>query len=1350
MTQRFQPASRTYCTPGQQLELLLTLAVAYVLLQLAAPLAVSPADLGLHQRYTAPGALRSPDWLSVIFTHYAWTTAPQDLRALALLRGAGDWLALLGGVGWLALQLVRFGTAWAGALALALWMALAWVLRPFQLPGGVWSGGLALALAVTLLALARSSWRSRPEPAPTPNAWSACVWPGWLLLTGAGCLVLLDFAARGPVLANGMTSWPAKPGARYLGLNQVDGLWLASGLMLVCASARGPMLRACVRLCSTLAVLWQRPRGPIVLLALGGAMSLALGWLGASEHRDMLGIAGLQGGGRPHISGEVLRLLMCGALAWFAYRFAEWRTSAQRLRRGVSHLLIVLMLCVLGLVISDDKGPLLVLALALALLLGAPLLQQVIGWRSRGWLLAARSGAALLLAVGLAMAALGLWRTTLVDWLPRVSTEAAAREALRASPFEARSPNLAQARWLMDATPNQGFGLARVPYCGARALAGQAACTLGSGAPLQMPSDFAFVALVASWGASAATALVFAALLWLCALPAGMLAARQAAGVRNAADSIGLLPVWLVAVPAMVAQAQTVVSVGASLGWSSLTGVTLPLLGYGIVALCALAIAAGLAANPLPLGRAAGRVATMPPVGAGTASWPGVLPAGPFASPVARAAALSMLAFSLTTLALLAQLFVAPPTVAAADRYADPARLARLARGMGWLSQTLLAGAAPHRATVPDCGSGSDAAVLDCRRSRLNDRLAQADPPLQLAASDPDADNMPHVLAATRWLLQYSGTPVSLSALLQRGESAATQSLPDPFRLSGCVRLAGARAPCDATPAAVHALLPHASHLLNSLSRYVAPARGQSPNLQWVRAAPGLDTPITQGRHLTLGLDAAVQDMAQTTAACYSGDRAACDRCRWCNHATADGMFEQARARSIGILVLDARSGAIQATASAYSPCYVRQQRGLPAGPGCPELPNITRPHPERLGNQALEATAKPGSITKIVIALGLQQAGLGAAEAAELPRILTHSRTTELIDITMCKRSGFDPACAERRLRAVADMALALGWNQRADILGAGQLPGLQAQRFSARMLSRHDGSPMLGATTKPRLTRGALQACARQLWRNCRGRDLVDLVAELFGTGEALASPIGVGNALLHLAASARAHAVQDKVAQAHLVTQAQDDSGQDLAVHAVLAPALGHAVSGPVLQGLERTATLGTARSACLAAAAALPGGLLPCRVTADAPGGALLRIAGKTGTPVFSADQGDKKSLPLAQWRAQCAQVRRQLAAQQVGRAGWYALSNEAGKCNMVPSKWYAFLVGAPGGDGWDKVVVVLAERNWNQRSGLVDSPNDNGPNVAAEAGLSFANALYHPSPGALGSGQAALVPPGILP
>jgi hypothetical protein len=702
-----------------------------------------------------------------------------------------------------------------------------------------------------------------------------------------------------------------------------------------------------------------------------------------------------------------------------------------------------------------------------------------------------------------------------------------------------------------------------------------------------------------------------------------------------------------------------------------------------------------------------------------------------FANPFARALTLAMLSFSVAAAALLLYLAIEGPAAAVADRYSDPAWQAKLARGLGWLNHSLVAGVSQKTKTiqVSDCKGLGGSDQFECRRTQLNSRLAQVEPIWQLTSQVPDDESMTDVLLAMRWLFQYSETPPKLSALLQQGQDAARQSLADPFRISGCIEFSHAVAPCD-TNAVVNKgnLPPHVTSLHNELTRYVSATRGNSPNIKFLRFAPGLQTPIVQGRHLILSLTPNVQDHAQITAACYSGDTAACQNCKWCNMGTAADMFEHARARAVGILVLDAHTGGVEAAASAYTPCYVLQQQGNPPVAECPVLPNTLVRHLDRLENQAIEQTAKPGSITKIVIAVGLQKAGLHSTEVAALPDILTHSRTADLIDIVMCKAQDFEPVCAKRRLTAIADTAVTMGWNHEVDLLGAYQLPGLQAQRFTGRLLSHSRGSSMISDATKVTFTRVGLRDCSKKHWRNCKGEQLVNLVAELFGTGESLASPVGVANVLLQLAASANA---QTLAPQVHLVQSAQDSTGKTVSVQAVLTKAASLAQADFVLQGLLKTATQGTARSACLAAVSAMPGSLLPCAATVGGWSQPALRIAGKTGTPVFSADQGDKKSLSLNQWRTQCERIRIGMAALPKESQTRFSLLNEAGKCNMTPTKWYAFLTSAPGSKTWDKVIVVLVERNWNQQTGLIDSPNDNGANVAAEIGLALVNGFYRP-------------------
>lgn len=587
------PEPDTRLTSAHGFELLLTLLVCTVLYQLAAPLpgvAQAVAEMGRYRHlaglaHVPANPLGLWFWLTANWQNADTVVMARDARAVWLLYAAGPLLAVTGLLGWLALQFARTSTAWAGGLVLALWSALAWLLRPFELPGILWLGLAALGGCMTVLTLPVWPWQQHRVSASRDdgglNRWTACVWPGWLLFVGTGCLLAIDFAAHGPIVPGGMDLQPVRPGARYFGLSQMDGMWLASAVLLAAVLGRATWLRSWIGVCNTLVALMQRPRGPVVLGLAALGLTLLAGWLGYFSGRNYLGIPGLHGAGKPHISGEIVRLLACVVLAWYAYRVGEWRGSAQRTWLRLRGLLLVGLLCALALWVSDDKGPLLILALALPLLLGLPLLRQLQNKPLTG-----------LLAALLVASLIWLWRTLLVDWLPQVSRMAAAREYLRAHLFEASSPNLAQARWLMEAAPPDGFGLAHVPYCGARAWLEPGLCSLGSGAPLQMPSDMAYALVTATFGAGGAVLVMILLLLWLAALPVGLLSATP-----HGTHPLRLWPAWLVAVACLAAQAQVLVSAGAVLGWSSLTGVTLPLFGFGSAALCASAIWVGLAAD---------------------------------------------------------------------------------------------------------------------------------------------------------------------------------------------------------------------------------------------------------------------------------------------------------------------------------------------------------------------------------------------------------------------------------------------------------------------------------------------------------------------------------------------------------------------------------------------------------------------------------------------------------------------------------------------------------------------------------------------------------------------------------
>ncbi len=569
----------------------LTIAASFLLYEIAKVYALDPWDTGLGQRYKVIGT--DQDWRPYLAVTWANALMPMadDLRAALLLRTAYLWLPLLALMGWALLQLAKSGKPAALGLVIVVWGVVAVFMRPFAWPPcvGVLLASVGICLAVVSFASSSNSLRFNAKAQfRAPNFWGVCLWSGWVLFTGIAWLWIADFAARGPV---GMQV----AGAKYFGLRQADAIWLAHGMVFMSAAKSHAIVRAVVQLSAACAAMLARPRGWLLIALIGTLAALTLAWLG---HRNdppfsLLGMR-MAGAGKPHISGELLRLAACIALAWLAYRFGERQSSGTRALRGLAYALLVLLFCSLGLAKSGDMGPLIILSLALMLLVASAVSQF-------GFYRAVPSGRKaqillLLLATAMVCASIAVWRTGLSDIAPLLSKNGAAREAARQNPYDATSPNLAQSRWLMDAAAQQGgFGLGAVPYCGAKAHIGLAPCTLGSGAPLQLASDFAYVGIVATWGVHKAAVLVILLLAWLCALTLAAMPSRHAQASQI--DTLLWLRAWLVAVPCLLAQAQTLLTVGGTLSWVSLSGVGLPVLGYGSTALCVVALWLGLACS---------------------------------------------------------------------------------------------------------------------------------------------------------------------------------------------------------------------------------------------------------------------------------------------------------------------------------------------------------------------------------------------------------------------------------------------------------------------------------------------------------------------------------------------------------------------------------------------------------------------------------------------------------------------------------------------------------------------------------------------------------------------------------
>lgn len=666
------------------------------------------------------------------------------------------------------------------------------------------------------------------------------------------------------------------------------------------------------------------------------------------------------------------------------------------------------------------------------------------------------------------------------------------------------------------------------------------------------------------------------------------------------------------------------------------------------------------------------------------------------------------------------------------DRYIN----GQLLEGLDWISQSLPQEATSRSINVRDCESIN----TKDQASRLAKIACYMNSSTQLILDEPDSQQASSINLAARFLLRRQPNQIRtiLRSPVEKVENLIARR--DPFRLPGCLFLHGTSATSisttgycanelDGWQGADLTDLPQSKTLWGKLAFHRQGLRGQSPNIFNYHPAGEADmnTPFAQGRHQFLSLDADVQTKAQLTAACYTGDSSACLKCSWCNYSSgATEMYEGARARMIGVLVVDVHNGGVLAAASNHTHCYAAQYSGTTLPADCPSLPTPPANRPWRLTNHALEQAVMPASLIKIPLAAGLMEANIPAASRdAMVNDWLVRSDTESFIDTVLCIDEEFQPNCAKQRLLSIQRTVAAMGWNRgcdvnkvslscgKQDLLGTGLLADLNYPLLTGRLLLDGNNAPL--AIERLNLTVNAIQTCYRQgqknRWRNCRGADFINTLAELYGQGNSMASPVGIAQLLLQLTA---AESGQSQAPVVHLLEQV--DGKEKRQPIAPLQPlAMRPETAQAIIGAMAKTHLLrGTAHAACLKATQ--PGGLLRCKDGKDLS----LRLAGKTGTPLFPAD-----TLTLAKWRGQCAQLPTGLHQSVQQR-------HQRARCGLSPLKWYAVLMGKPGSQGWDKAIIVLAERNWSQHTGFVDSVEDHGSNVAAEVGLAVANALASPA------------------
>lgn len=1220
-------------------------------------------------------------------------------RAVSLLEQLpyvfGVWLVL--GAMSLAVSLRYKGAPWALPALMVLASLAAATSQAFGLDAVSWLslGAVAAAyLAIWMVLVQKKTIQQAPVEA-TAWVWVFLAWAIWIALIFIGVIWLGDLGARGPI------------SLKYAGIRQLDAVWLASMVVLplsVWGSSRF------VALLMKVNSLWDTPRGPRVFAVFFVFALVFLVWLGS---RASLG--GQKG--FPHISSELVRFLCGISIAWLMARYYEWGGRSSRRLRSITLSLVVLGGCMAVLIVTKDLGPVLAIGLALVPTLLVVFSPNTGPHHSR-IRLAALALAWLAVAIGL--------RYGLTVWAPAQSW-APDRLILRGeallSPFDARLDYASQIAWLSEAAGANGFGLGSVPWCGARALVGLAECTRSSGVPVQFGSDYVYTAVSAVWGPGGAAILLALSMALLGIVVWGASRRTPSGGI---ALSAARLHAWIVVVFAAMLMGQMLVSVAGNTGLIPLSGVTQPFLGLGSTALVMTAMWMGLSLGTAR--RAPGDV-----------KWLSTSLNRYFVGVV-----VGLLLFIGAGLA-----WKVLPNALVKDRLVP----ARVVEGLGLLQRVESPdqSASIHQPLpiLSEAGCRVSSSGLQQKMHRLSKHIGR-----EIAVFGLTCNEVIAVDAAAGWALGRTSKEANRQIARPRPEDIGVVN---PYRLNGCITLVDQKptvavgktsdGPCVGAPATLRQLL-SSSPLLHqataamsssvrsgervSDSKFAVQPKVKETNEMavpaWamrihfdaavnaiVQARPPVATSLGQGDSVTLSMGEETQTWAQELVECYSGP------CKALSGQQTQGfsMLEQARARMASVLVVDVASGRVDAAASAHTPCFQAHHEGR-VQPGCLQLPQAPASRPWMGVNQALYGEAMCGSLCKLEQSLGLLRVHSPLVSSTEsFAAAIRASKTESFIDEMMCVDKSFDVACIRHRLEALISATADLGgWSKcapgdeqcaRLNLIPSGERARYLVSRKKImsdpgnRFQSLLDAFPPGGKGFSAEAVKACYAGGDAKRWRSCQGEGLVATIAELFGQGNATTSPAGVAQALITLASAAQmgkypTPAPKISVLNNHAPVVASSPN----AVEPAFARQLIGALMEPVKPG-------GTAHLSCLKAMTG--DGLMNC----DNHGRWVM--AAKTGTPLFPHD-----AWTYSERKQACQGIK--LNSKSVAR------SHQMARCNIAPTKWFALLLGQQEGTSvrWTKAVVVLAERNWNAQTGMVDTPYDRGGNVAAEVGLRIARHL----------------------
>jgi len=430
--------------------------------------------------------------------------------------------------------------------------------------------GSAVWLAAEIFVRVRLRKMSAGAAPPTQRMASSLGYPGFVLFVGLGLWLIIDYSAN------------AYFRYRYLALYHQQYVFLAFVVASVVPILRVVGGRGLLKLTGKLSRLAQDHANTPTQFTVWFVMAT----IGILVLVPSIGVRYFDWKAWTQFNSELLRLWFVGGLSLFLVKSGEQSvTLGGEARTFISRLgkpIFVFVVLVAGLILTDDKGPLLVTVYAGSILIGAFAAFSLGGRRGPSTLLGFFVAALIIVAV-----------TAAIFWIgPMLPGNVAARLDAARHPFSAVTDQMALIQWFRDAAPTWGFGLGNVPWCGDHA---GASCR---GIPKQLQSDYTFSALWGVFGRWATYGLIAAYSGWLLLIARPHKAVTDGiVGFRFRDASLQAWISWVVILWVALTYTQLLVTIFGNLGWLPLTGITFPFVSFGAWSLWVSALLFGFAVN---------------------------------------------------------------------------------------------------------------------------------------------------------------------------------------------------------------------------------------------------------------------------------------------------------------------------------------------------------------------------------------------------------------------------------------------------------------------------------------------------------------------------------------------------------------------------------------------------------------------------------------------------------------------------------------------------------------------------------------------------------------------------------